>query len=413
MVSGSRTLQAADAFHELCANPRRRIQPGFLEFRGRVFLGPLAVSTDHADQPLRHDAVERRYEIVRLDAHVDEASDHVGDVVGVHGGEHQVAGKRGLNGDLRGLLVANFADHDLVRVVPQNRTQSAREGQSLFLVHRNLRDAAKLIFDGVFDGDDLVFVALDLVDGGVERGGLARAGRPRNQHHAVWFADVAAKFAHLLAGKTNDIQAEALEFFGERLFVQDAQHRVFSVARGHDGDAQIDEAALVFNPEAAVLRHAALGDIQVAEHLDTGNHRGVPFLGDRLHGVLQDAVDAVLDGDLRVACFDVNVAGSPLEGGEDNGFHQANDRADRGVAGEAIAGNGLVALFFVFTNLQSERFGSLFQHALRLLGALEQVADLARRGNLDCQFLAQEKRELNAEQYLTGVGHGNRQEIVL
>ena len=100
-----------------------------------------------AHQPLRQDAIQRGNEIVRLDAHVDETADDVGHVVGVDGGEHQVAGERGLNGDLRGFLVANFADHDLVRVVAQNRAQAARERQALFLVHRNLGDAADLIFD--------------------------------------------------------------------------------------------------------------------------------------------------------------------------------------------------------------------------------------------------------------------------
>ena len=36
-----------------------------------------------------------------------------------------------------------------------------------------------LVFDRIFDGDDLVFVGLDLAQRGVERGGLAAAGRAR------------------------------------------------------------------------------------------------------------------------------------------------------------------------------------------------------------------------------------------
>jgi hypothetical protein len=54
----------------------------------------------------------------------------------------QVARQRRLNRDLRGLGVADFADHDLVRVVTQNRPQAARKRQALLLVDRNLRDAA-------------------------------------------------------------------------------------------------------------------------------------------------------------------------------------------------------------------------------------------------------------------------------
>jgi hypothetical protein len=38
--------------------------------------------------------------------------------------------KRRLNRDLRRLVVADFADHDLVGVVAQDRTQAARERQA-------------------------------------------------------------------------------------------------------------------------------------------------------------------------------------------------------------------------------------------------------------------------------------------
>ncbi len=51
----------------------------------------------------------------------------------------------------------------LVGVVAQDGAQAAREGQPLFLVDGNLRDAANLVLDRVFNGDGLVFVALDLV----------------------------------------------------------------------------------------------------------------------------------------------------------------------------------------------------------------------------------------------------------
>ena len=87
---------------------------------------------DHAHQPLRQNAVQRGDEVVRLDAHVQEAAQHVQHVVGVNRGEHQVAGERGVDGDLRGFLIANFADHDLVGIVAQDGAQAAREGQPFF-----------------------------------------------------------------------------------------------------------------------------------------------------------------------------------------------------------------------------------------------------------------------------------------
>ena len=85
---------------------------------------PLARRAKQADQPLREHAVERRHKVVRLDAHVKKAADDVDNVVGVDGGENKVAGERRLDGDLSGLLVTNFTDHDLVRIVTQDRTQA-------------------------------------------------------------------------------------------------------------------------------------------------------------------------------------------------------------------------------------------------------------------------------------------------
>src|ERR1700685_3513084 len=49
---------------------------------------------------------------------------------------------------------------------------------------------------------------LDFVDGGVQRGGLARTRWSGHQHHAIGFADIPAEFTHLFPGKTHDIEAE-------------------------------------------------------------------------------------------------------------------------------------------------------------------------------------------------------------
>ena len=66
---------------------------------------------------------------------------------------------------------------------------------------------------------------------------------------------------------------------------------------GHDGDAEVDEAALVADAEAAVLGDAALGDVELAHDLDAGEDGVVMLAGDGGHGGLEHAVDAVLDDD--------------------------------------------------------------------------------------------------------------------
>src|SRR5678815_4568968 len=101
----------------------------------------LAVDTQHTNQSLSQNTVERRHEVVRLNTHVQETPDHVDDVVRVYRCKYEVTSQRGLNRDLRGLRVADLTDHDFVRVVTQDGTQATIERESLLLVDGNLRDA--------------------------------------------------------------------------------------------------------------------------------------------------------------------------------------------------------------------------------------------------------------------------------
>src|SRR5712691_4424829 len=413
MITGAGTFQAAGALGKGHSRPLFGIQTGFLEHGGGVADLLLAVLADHADQPLRQDTVERRDKVVWLDAHIDEASNYVGDVVGVHGGENQVAGQSGLDGDLRGLLVADLAHHDLVGVVAQNGAEAAREGQALLFIHGNLGDAADLVFHRIFNGNNLVLVGFDLVDRGVKGGGFPGAGGPGDQHHAVGLANVAAELAHVFIREADDVEAEILELLGEGFLVQHAQHGVLAVNGGHDGYAEVHKASFITDAEAAVLRHAALGDIELAHHLDAGEDGGMPLLGDGGHGVLQDAVNAVFDDDLDVARLDVNVAGTAFERGEDHRVHQADHRADGGVAGQPVAGNRLFAFLLLLHHLEGESLGGLLEDALRLLRALEQVADLRRGSDLDDQLSPKQQLQLIAQQHLAGVGHGHHQGIVV
>src|SRR5260370_24813562 len=162
MITGARAFQAPGALGECDVAPDNRIDAGFLQFLGGIFFWPLALRTDHANEPLRHDAVQSGDKVIRLDAHIDEAADDVGNVVGVDGGENEVAGGGRLDGDLGGFLIADFANHELVGVVPQDGAQAAREGETLFLVHRILRDPAPLILDLIFDGTHFLPAVLHL-----------------------------------------------------------------------------------------------------------------------------------------------------------------------------------------------------------------------------------------------------------
>ncbi len=137
---------------------------------------------------------------------------------------------------------------------------------------------------------------------------------------------------------------------------------------------------------------------------------------------MKHAVNAVLDGHFLVASLDVNIAGAPLQGIKDGGVHQLDDRRDIRIGrGEPVDGQRLIRVFFVAHDVQREAFGDFVEHALGLLGFLEQVGNLREGRHLDPQLLVQEHAELVNHTGVARVGHGdfegpvlalNRHEIV-
>ena len=140
-------------------------------------------------QPLRHGAHQGRADQEALDAEVDQAGDGGGGVVGVEGGEDQVAGERRLDGVLRGLVVADLADHDDVGVLAQDVAQGGREGDPDLELHLGLVEVLVDHLDRVLDRGDVDLAGADGLEGGVERGRLARAGGAGDQDDAVRAGD--------------------------------------------------------------------------------------------------------------------------------------------------------------------------------------------------------------------------------
>ena len=97
--------------------------------------------------------------------------------------------KRRLHGDLRGLEVADFADHDDVRVLAQDRAQPARERHLDARVDLRLADAVDVVLDRVLDRHDVARAVVDAIERGVQRRRLAGAGRAGDEQDAVRLVD--------------------------------------------------------------------------------------------------------------------------------------------------------------------------------------------------------------------------------
>src|SRR5437764_6991533 len=124
-----------------------------------------------------------------------------------------------------------------------------------------------------------------------------------------------------------------------RVFSEHTKNSVFAVNRGHDGNTEIDGTAVVFHAETAVLRHAALGNVQLTHDLHARNDGGVMLLANGRHGLGKHAINAELDGDRIITSLDVNITGPSLQGGKDGGVDEADDGAGITGGGELVDGD--------------------------------------------------------------------------
>ncbi len=166
-------------------------KPSFLSASAGMSIGCLQLRAELARQALRDDEAHRGGDRVGLHAHVDQARQGLRRIVGVQRGEHQVAGLRRLDGDLGGLEVADLADHDDVGVLAQEGAQRRGEGQAHLVVDVDLVDAGQVDFRRILGRGDVAILGVEDVEAGVERHGLAAAGRAGHQDHALRLAEVA------------------------------------------------------------------------------------------------------------------------------------------------------------------------------------------------------------------------------
>src|SRR5438132_14403869 len=100
-----------------------------------------------------------------------------------------MSGQARVRRDTRSLEVANLADHNDVRRLTQDRAQPRRKGHADLRIHRHLVDPIHLIFNRLFNRDDLAVWFIDLIEARVKRAHLAASGWASNKKNPGWPAD--------------------------------------------------------------------------------------------------------------------------------------------------------------------------------------------------------------------------------
>src|SRR5690606_14965234 len=138
-------------------------------------------------------------------------------------------------------------------------------------------------------------------------------------HDAVWLRDQGLDQLGFLGA-----HAEVIEVKADVAAVKDTHHAAFAKHRGQRRDTQVYAAAFDHQLDAAVLRHAGLGDVELAEDFDAADQRRRQFFGRVFHGQ-QGAVHAVAYLEAVLERLKVDVAAAVANRGSEQEVEQFHD----------------------------------------------------------------------------------------
>ena len=358
-----------------------------------------AAFTHTPHQALRQDTAQAGRDQVRRGAHVHEARQRRGRVIGMQGGQHHVAGHGGAQRDLHGLRIADLADQNDVRILAQGRAQHPAEGQFDLGVDLNLINAPQAILDRVLDGKNLERRLVEFLERAVQRGGLAAAGRAGHQHHAVRAVHQPPEALEHFLG-----HAQLIHVQDAGRLIQQAHHHRFAVLHRHGGQTHVDGLATHPHRQAPVLRQAPLGDIETGHEFEA-RHQGAGDapLGGGLHA--QHAVETETDAQLIFIRLDVDIRGVDLHGVFEHGLEQLDHRR----VGQALGLRQLADvvgrhLLIEFGGEAADLGGAAIEHIDRL----QQVRLFHHR---QPQRPAQHPRQFIVGKNIGGIGHADQQPL--
>ena len=244
--------------------------------RRDAFVGIIGIDARLADLPhqtLRDDEVQDGTDEIRRNVQIEKTRDGGRRVVRVERRKDQVAGQRRLHGDIGRFRVANFTDHDDVRVLPQERAEPRGERDARLRIDLRLVHVPHIVFDRIFDRRHVHLRPVQDVHESVERRRFSGTGRTAGQDHAVRFFQIFR----------NDLRrvgrhAELLERKRFLRRFKETHFHFFAVERRDDGNADVDRLAADLIAEPPVLRRVVFVDLEPREQLDARDDRGMDLL---------------------------------------------------------------------------------------------------------------------------------------
>ena len=128
--------------------------------------------------------------------------------------------------------------------------------------------ALELVLDGILDRDDLVEALVDLGNHRIKGRGLAAAGGSRDEQHAVGIQGQPAQLGYDPRLEAELLERKTGQLIREAALIEDAQYGILAEHARHHRNPEVDFPAFAARSKPAILRHAALGDVQFRHDLD-------------------------------------------------------------------------------------------------------------------------------------------------
>ena len=220
----------------------------------------------------------------------------------MHGGQDQVARLRGFDRDVGSLEIADFADHDDVRILPQEGAKRDRERHPRLVVDVDLVDARQRNFRRVFGRRNVDAGLVENLQHRVQRHRLAATRRAGNENHPVRPADRVHQQC-LLVG----VVAQVLDADQRSAGIENTHHDLFAEQCRQCRDPEVDRPVLRQHQlQASILRHAFLGDVELRDDLDARGHLVLDHQR-WLRNLDERAVETVADPVVLFERLEVNV----------------------------------------------------------------------------------------------------------
>ena len=181
-----------------------------------------------------------------------------------------MAGQSGLDGDLRGFLIAHLADQDNIRVLPHEGLQSVHESIVCLDIYLGLLYSGDMVFDRIFNRDYFYFRGTFVLQKSVQSRGFSGPGRTGIEDHPVRPVQL---FFH--DGKVVVAESEIIHAQIYSVRIKNAHDNDFAELGRSHRDAHFNILFSQADSESSILRLIPDIELQTGKKFYPGNNLSI------------------------------------------------------------------------------------------------------------------------------------------